>query len=252
MIEKNCNDLEVAMRRRLTNYMWGIFFIVIGIGYTGNVLFHWRFDLFFNGWWTFFIIVPCLISALQNGFGLGNVLGLVIGILLFLSETLNLHFDVWELIIPAICIFMGLKIMMQGAFQRRITGGEIISENGSDGQNGQTTDSYNKEYQDGYCAVFSSNRVHIDDASFRGTSLNAIFGGVVLDLRDIVIQEDVQIDAAAIFGGIDIFVPAGVRVKVNSVPIFGGVSNKTAQNFDAGAPTVYIHATCMFGGVDIK
>ena len=54
------------------------------------------------------------------------------------------------------------------------------------------------------------------------------------------------------FGGIDIFVPDYVNVKINSNSIFGGVSEKNHRPTVQGAVTIYINATCMFGGVEIK
>ena len=54
------------------------------------------------------------------------------------------------------------------------------------------------------------------------------------------------------FGGIDIYVPTNVNVKVNSNSIFGGVSQKNRRPNDPNAVTVYVNATCMFGGVEIK
>jgi predicted membrane protein len=67
-----------------------------------------------------------------------------------------------------------------------------------------------------------------------------------------VITGDCDINASAVFGGIDIYLPQGVRVKINNVPVFGGVSNKYMQSADPAAPIVYLNSTCMFGGIDIK
>lgn len=102
-----------------------------------------------------------------------------------------------------------------------------------------------------YTAIFSSNKVHVND-TFYGAELNAIFGAIVLDLRDANIQQDIEINATAIFAGIDIFVPSNVRIKINNVPIFGGVDNKVVDTAGANAPTIYLNSTCMFGGIDIK
>ncbi len=85
-----------------------------------------------------------------------------------------------------------------------------------------------------------------------GTTMNAIFGGVELDLTDAIIDEDVVINATAVFGGIDIKVPYNVKVKVSNVPVFGGVSNKVPTSRDLNAPTIFLNSTCMFGGIDIK
>ena len=60
------------------------------------------------------------------------------------------------------------------------------------------------------------------------------------------------VNYTAIFGGGDVFVPSNVKVKVTTVPIFGGVSNKAASSTDQNAPVVYVNATCIFGGIDIK
>ena len=60
------------------------------------------------------------------------------------------------------------------------------------------------------------------------------------------------INACAVFGGIKILVPSHVDVKVSSTPIFGGVSNTSRKNKSNGKVTVYINATCIFGGVEIR
>ena len=69
------------MRSRLSNILWGLFFILIGIGFAGNAFNLWDFNLFFPGWWTLFIIIPCGISILQDGFHSGSCIGLAIGVI---------------------------------------------------------------------------------------------------------------------------------------------------------------------------
>lgn len=234
------------MRNKFSNALWGLFFIVVGVGFAGNVMDLWDFHLFFDGWWTLFIIVPCFISMIQSGFGTGSTVGFIIGVLLLMSYQIDFRFSVWELIVPAILVFIGIRIMFQGAFRKRIHFDEHINMNG--GAQGQ---SFSGSAKSDYSAVFSSNHVHVTD-QFYSTSLSAVFGAIVLDLRDAVITGDCEINASAVFGGIDIFLPQGVKVKVNNVPVFGGVSNKYMQSTDPAAPTVYLNSTSMFGGIDIK
>ncbi len=235
------------MRNKLSNSMWGLFFIALGIGIAGNVLNVWDFELFFDGWWTLFIIIPCFISMIQSGFGTGSTLGFIIGVLLFMNYQVDFHINIWQLIVPAILIFIGLRIIFQGAFRKRPQHFEqnINSGTGTQGQ------SFTGAGKSEYSAIFSSNRIHITD-QFYGTNLNSIFGGIVLDLRDAIIPGDVEINATAIFGGMDIYLPRNVKLKTNNVPIFGGVSNKAVQSTDPAAPTIYLNSTCMFGGIDIK
>lgn len=233
------------MRNKLSNALWGLFFVIIGVGIAGNVLNLWDFELFFDGWWTFLIIIPCFIGMIQSGFGVASTMGFIIGVLLFISFYVDLHFSVWQLVIPAILIFIGVRIMFQGAFRK---GARHFEHTTYDSNGGQT---FTGAAKGEYSAVFSSNRIHVTD-NFTGTNVNAIFGGLVLDLRDAKITADVEVNATAIFGGIDIYVPAGVNIKTNNVPIFGGVSNKSGQFNQPGAPTIFLNATCMFGGIDIK
>ncbi len=234
------------MRNKLSNGLWGVLFIFIGIGFAGNVLFGWEFRLFFEGWWTLFIIIPCFISMVNNGVGFGNAFGFVVGVLLLLAHYVSFTFDVWGLVVPIILIFIGLRIIFQGAFRGK-SGFKNQGTEFSGGSSETFTGGVKREYN----AVFSGNRIRIDDV-FVGASLSAVFAGLSLDLRDAKIENDIEITAQAIFGGIDIYVPAGVKVKTNNIPIFGGVSNKSAAGNNPGAPTIYLNSTCMFGGIDIK
>ena len=227
------------MKMKPSNLIWGLIFIVVGIGFAGNVLDLWDFNLFFNGWWTLFIIIPCIVSLIQNGFSSGNVIGLTIGVLLLLSMQGIFDFAiVGKLIVPLIFIMIGLSIIFKNMFHRE--GGGVHM---------------NVKYQGGaseHSAIFAGNNYRVTGEKFMGTTINAIFGGVELDLSDAIIDEDVVINATAVFGGIDIKVPYNVKVKVSNVPIFGGVSNKVSTSRDLNAPTVFLNSTCMFGGIEVK
>ena len=238
------------MRNKLSNALWGLFLIIVGLGFAGDVMDLWNFELFFKGWWTFLIIVPCFISMVQNGFSVAPTIGFIIGVMLFVNYRVDLNFDMGRLIVPAVLILIGIRIMLQGSFRKKHKFfDQNINNNINNNPNpGQPFTGANRAE---YSAVFSSNRIHVTD-NFTGTNVNAIFGGLVLDLRDAQITSDVEVNATAVFGGIDIFVPRGVKIKTNNVPIFGGVSNKTSQSAEPNAPTIYLNATCMFGGIDIK
>lgn len=231
------------MRNKLSNLVWGLVFVFIGVGIAGDIMDLWNFRLFFPGWWTLFIIIPCLVSIIRSGINVGASTGLIIGVMLLVSQYVRFDFNFWKLIVPAILIIIGLRIMFQGAFRKTVTVNHSVHVEG--------TENYHSTNRKEYSAIFASNNVRITD-QFTGTSLNAIFGGVAIDLRDAIISSDVEITATAVFGGIDIYVPSGVQVKVNNVPVFGGVSNKSARNSDPNLYTIYLNSTTMFGGIDIK
>ncbi len=45
-----------------------------------------KFALFFKGWWTLIIIIPCVVSIIRRGAGSGRIIGLVIGVILLLGS----------------------------------------------------------------------------------------------------------------------------------------------------------------------
>ena len=101
-------------------------------------------------------------------------------------------------------------------------------------------------------ATFSGAKLNYDGRAFHGAELNAVFGGVECDLRGATFEGDSAINASAIFGGIDIFVPDGINVCLRSSSIFGGASDKLNRPHIEGAPTLYVNATCVFGGLELK
>ena len=106
--------------------------------------------------------------------------------------------------------------------------------------------------ENGYCATFAGQNVNFDGQNFTGADLTAVFGGVKCDLRNAIIDSDVVINASSTFGGIEIFVPSDVKIKIKSTPIFGGVENKANTKPTENSHTIYINSTAVFGGVEIK
>ncbi|MBR2998444.1 hypothetical protein IKF34_01550 [Candidatus Saccharibacteria bacterium] len=218
--------------------IWGLALIAVGVIWAGNALGLFNINLFFNGWWTLFIIVPCLWGLITESEKVGNLIGLLIGILLLLSAQNVISFGlIWRIFIPAVLVIIGLNLVFKNLFNRSIN--EEIKK---------LNKNLNKD--DAIAAVFSGQKLNFDKEEFKGKNLDAIFGGIDLDLRSAKIVSDVVINASAIFGGIDIMVPENVKIKIKSNAIFGGVSDKTKKS--EGKHTIYINATGIFGGVEIK
>ncbi len=101
-------------------------------------------------------------------------------------------------------------------------------------------------------ASFTGNAYDFANRKFRGAKINAFMGGVKLDLRDAIIDEDCTIEIHTLFGGADIQMPKNVNVVINSNCLIGGVSNHLRPTSIADAKTIRINANCFFGGVDLK
>ena len=225
--------------KNLKNIMWGLVLITIGTILGTNTLKITNIDIFFDGWWTLVIIVPCFIGLFTNKDKTGNIIGLLVGVILLLGMQNIIDFNlIWKLLLPSIIVIIGLSLIFKNTFNSKINN-EIKKLN-------------NKNTKDNeYCATFSGQRIDFPNEEFKGATLNSVFGSITCDLREAKIKEDVVINASSVFGGIDIIVPDDVNIKIKSNSIFGGVNNKKKNNEDKKY-TIYVNASCLFGGVDIK
>ncbi|MEG0392700.1 MAG: LiaF-related protein [Anaerovoracaceae bacterium] len=225
------------MRNKIANVTLGIVLICGGVLFAlsafNQINVNWNFD----GWWTFFIIVPCIISLISSGFHFLNLLGLGVGVLLFLSEQNIIPSEIGnKLILPIIIVALGIKIILKKNVQVPMALDASLQENS------------NEEYN----AIFAGCSPSYAGISFEGCQCNAIFGGVKLDLSKAQITKNCTINAVSIFGGTDIFLPSNVKVIVRDTSIFGGTGNKFISSTDETAPIVLINSTCIFAGLDVK
>ncbi len=210
----------------------GVLLLLKSLGVIDNL------NIFFDGWWTLLIIVPAFIGLLTEKDKTGDLIALAIGILLLLGARDLIDFDlVWRLMFPIIIIIFGLSMIFKNFFQAKVKD-ELSKINSKDLQN--------------YTAMFSAQNIKINDEEFKGSDMNAIFGGIDLDLRNAKFPKDTKIKMCCVFGGVDIFVPEDVNVKIVSNSFFGGVDDKRKNTNKESKHTLYIEATCIFGGVDIK
>ena len=62
--------------KNLTSVIWGLAFIIVGVIFGLNTLNITDINIFFDGWWTLFIIIPCFINLFKAGDKKGNIIGL--------------------------------------------------------------------------------------------------------------------------------------------------------------------------------
>lgn len=223
--------------KKVGNILWGVVFVIVGLIFGLNAMGVTDINVFFRGWWTLFIIIPSLIGIIKEGRNIWNYIWLLIGMVLLLSAQGILDISkVGKLIFPAILVIIGLSMIFKDTIGTKIN--EKIKE-------------LNKEGKEEYYATFSGQKLSFTGNEFKGASLNAVFGGIDLNLKNATIEQDQIINATTVFGGIDILVPNNVNVKVKSNSIFGGVDNKIKDNKE-NVPTIYVKAFCLFGGIDVK
>jgi len=103
-------------------------------------------------------------------------------------------------------------------------------------------------------SVFGNGEHIILDEVFKGGEINAVFGGITLDLRKTQLPEgETFLVVNAVFGGIVIIVPETWNVEFHLDSVFGGFQDnrKPAGDVDKSRKLV-IEGTCVFGGGELK
>ena len=222
--------------KKSVSILWGMSFIIVGLIIGLNALGITNINIFFDGWWTLFIIVPCFIDLFDGDDMIGSIIGILIGILLLLCCQDIITFDlIWKLALPIILVLLGISIIFKSTininnklFQKNTNKVEV------------------------YCATFGEQKINLANEKFKGANLTSIFGMIECNLTESKFTEDNIIYATAIFGVIDIIVPDNVKVVVKSLPIFGGINNKRKNPKKENVKTIYIKGISIFGGIKIK
>lgn len=171
--------------KKISHVLWGIALIAVGVIFALNAFGITDIELFFDGWWTLFIIVPCFIGIFSEREKTGNIIGLFIGVFLLLCCQDVLGFDMlWKLAIPAIIVIIGLKLIFGAIFGNKAI--KLLDRSKQSGENVKTG-----------CATFSGQDLNFDGEVFDGAELTAVFGSVKCDLRHAVIEKDCAITATS-------------------------------------------------------
>ncbi len=223
--------------KRIVLVIIGLVIVAVGVIWGLNALEITDIDIFFDGWWTLFIIIPCFCSLFTRGNKIAALTGIALGIALLLASQKVFPFAmIWKVGLPVLVVSIGLSIMIKALIRvnRKPVSIHIEATPGKS-----------------HVAVFSGKDVSYNDVEFDGTSLITVFGGIDCDLRNAIFTKDVRLEALAVFGGTDIHVPSNVNVEINSNAVFGSVDAPKLPHID-GAPTLYIEAAAIFGGIEVK
>lgn len=124
----------VHFMKNTKRILGGIVIIAAGVLFALNALDIINFSIFFDGWWTLFIIIPCAAGLITQQEKTGNLIGLLVGVFLLLCCQDVLSFSLlWKLLLPAIIVIIGVKMVFSGFFNSKAT--EIFSTMKQDGKN---------------------------------------------------------------------------------------------------------------------
>jgi predicted membrane protein len=237
--------------------------------------------LYFDDIWQYWpvILIVIGISKLANTHSASHVTsGLIIGGIgtIFLLKNLGyIYGNIWEYFWPAILIAVGLSILvkhLEGRGQDWSPGPQppgapppgappsgsanpFPPASGFAASSGFRASTSGANYLHAEC-VFSGTRQKLDTQDFLGGKVTTIFGGAEIDLRSAnTKREEITIKAEAVFGGIELWVPAHWQTIVRGTGVFGGFEDKTfpaAPGASGKAPRLVVTGAAVFGGVVVK
>ena len=76
-----------SMKKGSAGAVWGVLMIVGGILLAGKVLHWFEFELFFNGWWSLFLIIPSAVNFMTGQKNRSRSLRLLIIGIMFLMAA---------------------------------------------------------------------------------------------------------------------------------------------------------------------
>ena len=173
---------------------------------------------------------------------------LVAGLVLEMNAmgVTNIHMrNIW----PVFLIGAG-GLMLWQAMSGGGSAWKILTSSGSSAKESAEPGSLDLNY------IFSGTDRKVRTKSFRGGTINAVFGGFKLDLSRAEMEGDKAVlEANAVFGGGEIIVPESWLVVMETTGIFGGFEDKSRHyQPDAAQPfkTIVIRGSAVFGGVVVS
>ena len=133
---------------------------------------------------------------------------------------------------PVLVIAFGLSVLM-GQFRSAVR---------------ETDDAFT-----GAFAAFGGVEKRNTSKQFAGADLTAMFGGTELDLRDAEITDrPAQVNAVALFGGVEVVVPREWNVRMDVLPVLGGAADDRARTERRNEDLdLIVTGFAAFGGVSV-
>lgn len=224
----------------------GIALIIVGIVLLLETLdiipsIAWVFE-----WWPVLLIAAGIRIVLSKPESLASGLFVIAMGCLLLADNLVPGFDFWVAAVPVFLIVLGIGILTRPLRDSTTHRAASIAF----ARNKQTLDSELISV----VTLFGGASHVVTSKHFRGGSIQAVFGGIELDLsRASMAAAEASLDVEAFFGGVEIRVPPTWTVVVEGTPIFGSIDNSALPlTAPEGQHLLHIHATVVFGRIEIR
>lgn len=199
--------------------------------------------------------------------GWGWVL-ITVGIWIFLDKIGWIHVSLGQLILPGILLFVGGMLVIRSLSGP--PGGTTVpptenkpadakSNGNTAGQFGPSTNSFGSSNTSDQAefvrsfAMLSGHELRPVSRPFRGADLNAVMGGIKLDLTSARMEGDsAVIEVFAFWGGVEIFVPPDWTVTSEVTTLMAGFIDKRRPTTVVPTKHLIVKGMIVMAGVEIK
>lgn len=140
----------------------------------------------------------------------------------------------WEFVLPACLLLVGALLLAGGLRRREADDGSTVS---------------------GFALLSGVDRKSTS-AAFRGGEVTAVLGGIEVDLTGAHLAPGgAELQATAVWGGVDIRVPQDWAIESRVMPLLGVFQDGTAQRVagpTAAGPRLVIRGNAIMGGIEIS
>jgi predicted membrane protein len=171
-----------------------------------------------------------------------------VGLWIFLGKIGWVHISLGQLLLPAIFLFVGGVLVF-----RSLRGpDDSVPKSKLDELSGEAAASDHAEFVRSF-AMLSGIELRPVSRPFRGADLNAVMGGIKLDLSSARMEGDsAVIEVFAFWGGVEIYVPPDWTVTSEVTTLLAGFIDKRRPTSVVPTKTLVIKGMVVMSGVEIK
>jgi predicted membrane protein len=167
---------------------------------------------------------------------------ITVGFWLFADKIGWVQVSFWQLVVPGFLLFIG------GTLVWRALSGPPENKPGVPGDANEDHAEFVRSF-----ALMSGCELRPVSRPFRGADLNAIMGGIKLDLTDARMEGDiVTVEVFAFWGGIEIYVPPDWTVVSKVTTLMGGFIDKRRPTSVLPAKTLIVRGMIVMSGIEVK
>lgn len=163
---------------------------------------------------------------------------ITVGFWIFADRIGWVHVSLWQLLVPGLLLFVG------GSLVWRAIAGPPSAQ--------FTKGCDHVEFVRSF-ALMSGCELRPVSRPFRGADLNAVMGGIKLDLTDARMEGDTAtVEVFAFWGGIEIYVPPDWTVTSKVTTLMGGFIDKRRPTSVVPTKTLVVRGVIVMSGIEVK